>query len=78
MKKKTLVILAGLFFLLIFSTSALSAEFWASKNSTTYHYPTCRIAKKIKAENLVKFQTPAEAKKAGYQPCKICKPPLPQ
>ena len=76
--KKKVFILAGLFIFFVFISSALCAEFVASKNATTYHYPTCRLAKKISEANLIKFANPAEAKKAGYQPCKTCKPPMPE
>ena len=62
--------------LTFFAVSALSAEFWVAKNSNKYHYPSCRWAQKIKSENLVKFNSPEEAVKAGYVPCKVCKPPL--
>jgi len=68
-------ILAVIIFLLVFVASALTAEFWASKNSNKYHYSDCKWAQKIKPENLVKFKTPEEAQKAGYVPCKVCKPP---
>ena len=46
-----------------------------SKQSNKYHLPDCKWAKKISPKNLVKFKTVAEAKKAGYVPCKVCKPP---
>ena len=63
--------------ILLFSTTfAFSAEFWASKNSNKYHYPSCRAAQKISPKNLIKFGSPEQAIKAGYQPCKICKPPV--
>lgn len=64
-------------FLLLITSLALSADFWASKNSNKYHYPDCRWAKKIKPNNLVVFKSSEDAVKAGYIPCKICKPPLP-
>jgi methylphosphotriester-DNA--protein-cysteine methyltransferase len=62
-----------LFFLLI--PCAISAEFWASKKSNKYHYPDCKWAQKIHPENLIIFKTPEEAIKAGYIPCKVCRPP---
>jgi len=69
--------LITLTFILIFflTTFAISAEFWASKNSNKYHYPSCKWAQKIKPSNLIKFKSPEEAIKKGYQPCKVCKPP---
>lgn len=69
-------ILVLIIFLLFLVPYALTAEFWASKNSNKYHYPDCKWAQKIKSENLVKFKTPEDAIKAGYVPCKVCKPPI--
>lgn len=62
--------------LIIFSVFAFSAEYWGSKNSNKYHYPTCKWAQKISPKNLVKFSSPEEAVKAGYVACKVCKPPV--
>ena len=75
MKKKFIF---AIVFLMAFAyvVSAMSTEFWASKNSNKYHYPTCKAAQKIKPQNLIKFNSPEDAKKAGYLPCKICKPPV--
>jgi methylphosphotriester-DNA--protein-cysteine methyltransferase len=61
--------------LLFFATFAFGAEFWASKNSNKYHYPSCQYAQKISPKNLIKFESPEQAIKAGYVPCKVCKPP---
>ncbi len=47
----------------------------ASKGSDKYHLPGCGIAKSIKPENKIEFKSPAEAAKAGYSPCGVCKPP---
>lgn len=74
MKRKTLILTAALV-LLAFVPFALSAEYWASKNSDKYHYPSCQWAKRVKQSNLVIFKTPEEAKEAGYVPCKVCRPP---
>jgi micrococcal nuclease len=74
MKKRILVAAAVLLFL---PAAVFAAEFWASKNSNKYHYPSCRWAQKIKPDNLVKFSTPEQAAKAGYQSCKVCGPPAP-
>ncbi len=71
-------IVAYVFVISLFLVSAsISLEFWGSKHSNKYHYPTCRWAKKIKPYNLVIFESPEEAIEAGYIPCKVCKPPLP-
>lgn len=45
-----------------------------SKESDKYHVPTCRWAKKIEPENLIKWNSAAEAKAAGYSPCGTCHP----
>jgi methylphosphotriester-DNA--protein-cysteine methyltransferase len=65
------------FILLLCIPVAALAEFWASKNKKTdiYHYSLCRETQKIKPSKLVKFNTAKEAIKAGYEPCKLCRPP---
>ena len=73
--RKTILLLS---ILLLFIPAAISAEFWASKKSNKYHYPTCIWAQKIKPTNLIIFASPEEAVKAGYVPCKVCRPPLPK
>lgn len=50
----------------------------ASQDSDKYHLPTCGLVKNIKPENRIKFKTPADAVKAGYSPCALCKPPKPE
>lgn len=64
--------------LMIFSIACLSLaadyKYVGSKSSDKYHYPDCKWAKKISAKNLVTFKTAQEALKAGYVPCKVCKP----
>ena len=55
---------------------AVDYKYVGSKKSDKYHYPSCRWAKKIKPYNLVTVQSAKEAQKAGYVPCKVCKPPL--
>lgn len=46
-----------------------------SMNSDKYHRPACEWARKIKPDNAVWFSSPEEAKKTGYKPCKVCRPP---
>lgn len=59
----------------IFICSIVSAEFWGSKKSNKYHSTSCTWAQKINPQNLVKFKTPEDATRAGYVPCKVCRPP---
>lgn len=41
----------------------------ASKNGKKYHWPWCSWAQKIKPENQIWFNSEAEARSAGYEPC---------
>lgn len=45
-----------------------------SIESDKYHYPSCRHAEKILAENLIGWNTIEEAQAAGYKPCGVCHP----
>lgn len=75
MRRRLIFSITVLSALFLFASYSLSAEFWGSKNSNKYHNPSCSAAQKIKPSNLVKFGSPEDATKAGYVPCKICKPP---
>jgi len=46
----------------------------ANKDSKTYHRADCKSAAKIKDANKTSFASAAEADKAGYKACKVCKP----
>jgi len=59
-----------------FTSLAADYKYVGSARSNKYHYPNCQWAFKIKPENLVKFRSAAEARAAGYVPCKVCNPPL--
>jgi micrococcal nuclease len=39
-----------------------------------FHRPDCEWAEKVKAENLIRFETKDEALDSGYSPCRTCKP----
>ncbi len=53
---------------------APATGFLGNKDSKTLHKADCKMAAKLKAENKVTFATKAEAEKAGYKACKVCKP----
>ncbi|MDP3710462.1 MAG: hypothetical protein Q8R29_01925 [bacterium] len=53
-------------------TSALKSEFVGSKNGTSYHFPWCPGAQKIKEENKIWFETKKEAEDRGYKPAGNC------
>lgn len=46
----------------------------ANKDSKTFHRADCKAAAKIKGANKTSFASAAEATKAGYKACKVCKP----
>lgn len=57
------------------SAQQLAKAYVGSTSSDKYHRPSCEWAKKIKPDNAVWFSSPEEAKKTGYKPCKVCRPP---
>ncbi|GLH70153.1 hypothetical protein GETHPA_16860 [Geothrix rubra] len=46
----------------------------ANKDSKTFHRADCTFVAKMKPANRVAFANAAEAARAGYKPCKVCKP----
>jgi len=54
---------------------ASQGMFVGSKKSDKYHWPTCRHAKTIRPENEIWFESAEAARKAGYTPCGVCRPP---
>ena len=69
---------AVLLILTFLSTASLLAsdyKYVGSKNSLIYHHPTCYFAKLTKPGHLETFNSAREARKAGYLPCRLCKPP---
>ncbi len=67
-------LLAVFLLALLLPTMALG-EVWGSAKSKVYHNRLCRFKAKIRQEYRVSFASPAQARKAGYQPCGICRPP---
>ena len=58
-----------------FTVYAQDDSYVASKFSIKYHKPNCKQVLKIQRQNTVIFQTGKQALDAGYQPCRLCKPP---
>lgn len=54
--------------------AAASTAIVANKESRTYHRADCRVAARMKAANRTPFATAADAHKAGFKACKVCKP----
>ena len=53
---------------------AASTAIMANKDSKVYHRADCKLASKMKDANKVSLASAAEANKAGYKACKVCKP----
>lgn len=53
---------------------APAAAFVGNKDSKICHKADCKMAGKMKDANKVSFASAAEAQKAGYKACKVCKP----
>lgn len=49
-------------------------KYVASKNSKVFHRANCNWAERIKRQNLIGYNSRAEAVKAGNRPCKQCEP----
>jgi methylphosphotriester-DNA--protein-cysteine methyltransferase len=75
--KKIIAYALAVVFALVACSAGISegAELVASKNSDKYHLAVCATAQKIDAANKITFNTPEDAVKAGYSPCKLCNPP---
>jgi len=56
------------------SSKASSVSYIGNKNSKKFHLPDCQWAEKISRGNRVYFKSRDEALKAGYEPCKVCRP----
>ena len=46
----------------------------ASKYSDRNHLPSCKLADKLDADEIISFKSPKEAEAAGYMPCRKCHP----
>ncbi len=57
------------------TVKASEKVFVGSIESTKYHYPDCRWAKKILPEHEIWFSSPQDAQARGYVACKVCNPP---
>jgi len=49
----------------------------ANKNSEVYHDLTCKWAKRIKPENIIKFASTQDAETQNFLPCRSCNPDQP-
>jgi O-6-methylguanine DNA methyltransferase len=52
-------------------------RFLGSDSTRVVCWPTCRQARRIQAAHRVPFRSAEEAARAGYRPCRVCRPPVP-
>jgi O-6-methylguanine DNA methyltransferase len=72
--KRTLLTAEGIDIQELENKARAGMRFWGSDTTRIFCFPTCRQAKRISDLHLVSFPTEKEAFKAGYRPCKICRP----
>ncbi len=53
--------------------ASVTTGFVGNKGSKVCHKPDCKMAAKMKEANKTTFGSAAEAQKAGYKACKVCK-----
>ena len=61
----------------IWSVEAPPEEYYVASRRAkrfVFHRPDCQWAARIKEENLIRFETKAEALDSGYSRCRTCKP----
>jgi O-6-methylguanine DNA methyltransferase len=49
-------------------------RYFGSDTTRIFCFPTCRHARRTTGQHLVSFGSEAEARSAGYRPCKVCRP----
>ena len=52
-------------------------RFAGSRTSKIFCFPTCYTGRRLKDQHRVSFRSEAEARAAGYRPCKVCRPASP-
>lgn len=56
------------------AAAPVAGEFVGNTDSKIFHKADCQKGSKLKANHKKVFASKAEAEKAGFRPCKICKP----
>ncbi|HHT01072.1 MAG TPA: hypothetical protein GXZ96_00025 [Firmicutes bacterium] len=50
----------------------INISYVASKRGNCFCRPDCRYVKAIKPQNLIRFNSKAEAVQKGYRACQVC------
>jgi O-6-methylguanine DNA methyltransferase len=53
---------------------AAGVRFIGSDTTGIYCYPTCRNARRVTARHRVPLRSVEESRRAGYRPCRVCRP----
>ncbi len=72
--KKFFAAIVALVVLTASFASVLASSYVGNRNSGKFHYANCTYARKMNQKHRVYFNAREEAVKAGYIPCKRCKP----
>ncbi len=54
--------------------AAAGTRFTGSDTTRIYCFPSCRHARRITPAHEVRFRSAEDARAAGYQPCRVCRP----
>jgi O-6-methylguanine DNA methyltransferase len=74
-RKRTLLETEGLDLGLSAVLLERGVRYYGSDTTRIFCYPTCRHARRVNvSRHLVTFRSEAEARAAGYRPCKVCRP----
>ena len=49
-------------------------RYLGSDTTRIFCMPTCRHARRVMAKHEMQFGSEADARRAGYRPCKVCRP----
>ena len=58
----------------VYSRTNKPVYFVANKNSDVYHCTDCKWSARIKADNIIQFNSSGEAEAQNFLPCRSCKP----
>ena len=72
--KKFLAAIVAIVILTVSFATVLASSYVGNASSRKFHYANCSMVNKMNQKNKVYLNTRDEAIKAGYVPCKRCKP----
>lgn len=73
-RKRQLLALEGVDLEALARDAKNGIRYHGSRTTGIFCYPTCRHVRRVAPENLILFHDETEARRAGYRPCKVCRP----